>query len=126
MGDHLIGRVDDIPSGRGLIVEVASRRIGVFRIGEEIFALQAVCPHQGGPVGAGGVFPKVCGEVVDGRLREWLDHEQAVVACPWHGWEFDIRTGTCVGDPQRSLRRFQVEVRDGGVHVLLPDSGAKV
>jgi nitrite reductase/ring-hydroxylating ferredoxin subunit len=117
VGEHRVARVDELDGERGLVVEVQGRRIGVFRVGEEIFALQAVCPHQGGPVGAGGIFPRVCGEVVDGRLREWHDHENAVVACPWHGWEFDIRTGTCVGDPSRKLRCYAVDVRGGEVYV---------
>jgi nitrite reductase/ring-hydroxylating ferredoxin subunit len=117
VGEHLVARVDDLDAERGLLVDVQGRRVGVFKLGDEVFALQAVCPHQGGPIGAGGVFPRACGEVVDGRLREWNDHENAVVACPWHGWEFDIRTGACVGDPERKLRRYVTEVREGSVYV---------
>jgi nitrite reductase (NADH) small subunit len=121
VGDHLAGRLDEIPEDHGLIVEVERRRIGLFRRGDEVFALSAVCPHQAGPVGRGGVFPLTRGEVVDGRLREWFDTETLVVACPWHGWEFDIRSGACVGDPGRALRRFEVEVRNGDVYIVLPD-----
>lgn len=121
MGDHLVARLDDVRTSRGLVVDVEGHRVGVFWVRDEVFALQAVCPHQGGPVGAGGVFPRVCGEVVDGRLREWLDHENVVVACPWHGWEFDLRSGVCIGDPKRGLRRYEVELRDGAVYIRLPD-----
>jgi nitrite reductase (NADH) small subunit len=121
VGDHLAGRLDDIPEDRGLVVEVERRRIGLFRHADEVFALSAVCPHQAGPVGSGGVFPLTRAEVIDGRLREWFDMETLVVACPWHGWEFNIRSGACVGDPGRSLRRFEAVVRDGDVYIVLPD-----
>ncbi|HEX3615137.1 MAG TPA: Rieske (2Fe-2S) protein [Solirubrobacteraceae bacterium] len=123
MGEHLVGRLDDIPEEHGLIVEISRRQVGLFRRAEEVFALQAVCPHQAGPVGRGGVFPLGRAEVRDGRLREWLDPESLVVACPWHGWEFDLRTGTCVGDPCRALRRYESRVKDGEVFVTL-DGGA--
>jgi nitrite reductase (NADH) small subunit len=121
VGDHLVARLDDLAADRGFVVEIGGRRIGLFRIGDDVFGLHGVCPHQGGPVGSGGIFPNVCGTVENERLREWHDGENAVVACPWHGWEFDIRTGRCLGDPTRGLLTYEVDVRGGDVFVVLPD-----
>ena len=45
------------------------------------------------------------------------DEERCVLVCPWHGWEFDLRTGLSVTDPRRRLRRFQVEEREGALYV---------
>ncbi len=121
MGEHRVARLADLPGDRGLVVEVAGRRIGLFRIGDgEVHAYLNVCPHQGGPVGSGGLFPAVRGVVRDRRLREYHDPGTTVIACPWHGWEFDLRTGRCLADPARGLRPYVATVRDGEVFVELP------
>ena len=120
MGDHLVARVEDIPRDRGVLVEVAGRKIGLFCVGDEVYALHGVCPHQGGPVATGGLFPRLCGRVENERLKEWNDYDNMVVACPWHGWEFDLRTGVCLADPARGLISYDVKVEDGNVVVKLP------
>jgi nitrite reductase/ring-hydroxylating ferredoxin subunit len=121
VGEHRAAHIDEIPLDRGLVVEVHGRRIGIFRLGEEVFAYLNVCPHQGGPVGTGGLFPAVRAEVRDRRLREYHDCATTVIACPWHGWEFDVRTGACLSDGSRRLRAFPAIVRDGEVIVALPE-----
>jgi nitrite reductase (NADH) small subunit len=119
VGEHRVAAVDDLPADRGLVVDVQGRRIGVFRVGEEVFAVQAVCPHQAGPVGQGGIFPRLCAKVENERLVEWLDHTRPTVACPWHGWEFDLRSGACLADPKRGLVRYEAVARDGDVFVTV-------
>jgi nitrite reductase (NADH) small subunit len=99
VGAHRVAHIDEIPLDRGLVVEVEGRQVGVFRVAGQVYAYLNVCPHQGGPVGTGGLFPAIRGEVRERRLREYLDAETTVVACPWHGWEFDARTGRCLADP---------------------------
>jgi nitrite reductase (NADH) small subunit len=121
VGEHRAGRIDDIPDDRGLIVELDGRNVGLFRLGEEVHAILNVCPHQGGPVGSGGLFPSTRARVQDRRIVEYLDHETMVVCCPWHGWEFNVRTGVCTADPSRRVVRYEVEVRDSEVIVIMPD-----
>jgi nitrite reductase (NADH) small subunit len=120
VGEHLVGRFDDIPLDKGLIVQVEGRDIGLFRVGDEVHAILNVCPHQGGPVGTGGVFPTLEAEVVNQRLCERLNPDRPMVSCPWHGWEFDLRTGISNADPTKRVVRFETVVRDGEVSVLLP------
>lgn len=121
MGEHWVARIDELPDDRGHVVDVDGRAVGLFRVGDEVHALLNTCPHQGGPVGTGGVFPSVCAEIRDGRLHERLDHDDLVVSCPWHGWEFDLRTGVCKADRSRRVVRFDTVVRDGRVAVVVPD-----
>jgi nitrite reductase (NADH) small subunit len=118
VGEHRVAHIDDLPRDRGLVVEVDGRQVGLFRVGDDdARAYLNVCPHQGGPVGTGGMFPAIRGEVRGRRLREFHDPHTTVVACPWHGWEFDASTGTCLADPARRLLAFPVEVRNGEVIV---------
>lgn len=121
MGEHRVARFDDLPLDRGHVVSVEGREIGLFRVGDEVHAILNVCPHQGGPVGTGGIFPSVCAEIVNRRLKERLDHDRMVVTCPWHGWEFDLRTGINTADSARRVRRFETTLVDGEVFVALPD-----
>ena len=75
----------------------------------EYFAMENRCPHQGGPLGEGSI------EVGnDGQC--WL-------RCPWHGWDFDPKTGRPPGGHQDSGQQlFPVEVRDDGIYVgIEPD-----
>jgi nitrite reductase/ring-hydroxylating ferredoxin subunit len=57
-----------------LEVAAAGRIIALFNVGGTFLALDGVCPHQGGPLGKG---------TLSGHI----------VTCPWHGWQFDVRTG---------------------------------
>jgi len=125
VGEHRVAHLDDLPLDRGLVVEVSGFWLGLFRVGDaEVRAYLNLCPHQGGPVGSGGLFPAVRAEVRDRRLCEYHDPETMVVACPWHGWEFDARTGTSLADPARRLRGFPATVDAGEVIVVLPDDSS--
>jgi len=107
----VVGTVDEIPPGERKIVEVGGRSIGVFNVGGEFFALLNRCPHQGGPLCVGNTLGFLrsagVGEFVYSRPGE-------VVRCPWHGWEYDLRTGQSWFDPRRVLvRRYEVTVEPG-------------
>jgi len=69
-----LARVADCPPGTSLELVAAGRMVALYQVDGEFHALDGVCPHQGGPLGKG-------------RL------EGATVTCPWHGWQFDVRTG---------------------------------
>ena len=108
MAKHVIGTVDEIPPGTHKIVEVAGRSIGVYNINGDYFALRNTCPHQGGPLCEGRVtgfiMARVPGEYSYTRRGE-------IVRCPWHGWEFDIKTGQSWFDPvQTRVRAYPVSV----------------
>ena len=91
-----LANLDDIPEDRGLRVDVDEKAIALFRVGEEVHAIDAICPHVGGPLDAGYI-------------------EGEVVACPFHLWEFDVTTGKCLNTGE-TIERFDVVVRDGAVY----------
>ena len=100
MPKWVVGTVDEIPPGERKIVDVGGRTIGVFNVGGEFFALLNRCPHQGGPLCTGNTLGFLrsagVGEFIYSRAGE-------VVRCPWHGWEYDLRTGQSWFDPARVM-----------------------
>ena len=97
-----VGHATDFPEGAGRMVVVGSRHVAVFRLGDELHALDNMCLHRGGPLCDGDV-------------------QGGVVTCPWHGWSFDIRSGTMVQDPRTGVSRHDVRVENGEVSVRLTD-----
>ncbi|HEV8051992.1 MAG TPA: Rieske (2Fe-2S) protein [Parachlamydiaceae bacterium] len=88
-----LANVDDIPVGKAIIVTIADgMEIALFNVEGKIFALENVCPHMGGPLG-------------EGELKG------DVVTCPWHDWQFDVKTGICINMPGDDSRSLPIEVR---------------
>jgi nitrite reductase (NADH) small subunit len=80
---------------------VAGKIIAVYRVGDDYFAMDGICPHAGGPLGAGSL---------DG----------CVVTCPWHGWQFDVTTGAhCLSDRIRQTT-YPVRIEGDDICVELP------
>ena len=98
------------PGGRKL-VEVRGRKIVIFNLQGEFFAMSDRCPHQGGPLSKG----KLTGLVSSSAPGEYCYSRRGeVIRCPWHSWEYDIRTGKSRCDPGRvQVRRFEVSVETG-------------
>lgn len=108
MAKHVVAAVDEIPSGGRKIVDVAGRSVGIFNLDGEFFALRNSCPHQGGPLCRGALSGFVS-SAGPGDYR--YDRPGEILRCPWHGWEFDVRTGQSWVDPQRvRVRRYDVSV----------------
>lgn len=90
--------------------------MGVFNVNGEYVAVLNICPHELAPVCRG----RVGGTTLDSAPGDYLwGREGEIVACPWHGWEFDLLTGEMLADPRIRLRRYPVEVRDGTIFVTL-------
>lgn len=107
----VVGRVDEFEEGQHVVVDVNGRSIGVFRYEGEFYALLNRCPHQGGPLCVGAFGPTIEADGVGGMR---LDADRAMVSCPWHGWEFDIRDGQSYCDPGRfRVKAFPVSVEGG-------------
>jgi nitrite reductase/ring-hydroxylating ferredoxin subunit len=100
MPRHIVAKVSEIPQGGRKRVMIGNRPITVFHVGDEYFAIYDLCPHEGGSLCAG----KLTGLVQsDGPGHYRLERKGEIVRCPWHGWEFDLRTGQSYCDP-RGLR----------------------
>lgn len=120
MGKHVVAEVSEIPVGGRKTVEVAGRSIGVFNVAGEFFALRNSCPHQGGPLCTGTISGFVS-SIGPGDYQ--LSRQGEMLRCPWHGWEFDIRTGQSWFDPRKvRVRRYEVHVESGeSVSTLDPE-----
>ena len=115
---YVVGTVDEIPPGGRKLIEVEGRSIGVFNLDGEYFALRNRCPHQGGQLCKG----RLAGVLVSPLPGEFeLTRPGEILRCPWHGWEFDIRTGQSWFDPRGvRVRRYDVSVEPGAA--LAPDA----
>jgi nitrite reductase (NADH) small subunit len=69
-----VAAVGDCPPGNGIEVVAGEKVLALFKVDGEFHAVDGICAHQGGPLGKGKV-------------------EGDTVTCPWHGWQYDIRTG---------------------------------
>lgn len=118
MPEHIVGSLADFPPGSHKVVAAGRAQIGVFNVGGRFYALPNVCPHQAGPLCEGNVGgTTACSAGTDWRFA-WV-REGEVVACPWHGLEFDITTGRSLSSPKLRVRTYPVTVEDGQVKVTL-------
>lgn len=97
-----IARPEDIPLREGRAVTVAGTRIAVFRIPDSWVAIDAICPHRGGPLNDG----LIAGDCV---------------ICPLHGQAFDLHTGEQQGGPDRVTVHEVIE-RDGILWLRVPST----
>ncbi len=95
----------DLPPGRSAVVEVGEEEIALFNVKGEIFAIENACPHAGAALGRGD-----------------LCEESGTVACPWHGWSIDVRSGACRSDVA-TVRTFPVRIEGGEILVALEGEG---
>ena len=111
MAKHVVAKVDEIPVGERKIVEIAGRSIGVFHVQGTFYALRNRCPHQGGRLCEGQLSGFATAEV-PGKYEYTRAGE--IVRCPWHGWEFDVKTGQSWLDPEKMrVRSYEVQVEKG-------------
>lgn len=111
MPKHVIASVAELPPGARKLVTIRGRPIAVFNLAGEFFGLLNRCPHQGGPM-CEGLLTGLIEADEPGRYR--YTHAGEIIRCPWHGWEFDIRTGRSWCDPAKvGVREYKVEVAPG-------------
>ena len=113
---HVVCAATELPAGERRIVEVGRRSIGVFNIAGTFHAIANVCPHQRAPLCKGTLAKTAYADKPD----EWKwDEDSCVIRCPWHGWEFDIRSGRSVFNPHRlGVRSYEVAIESqagGGI-----------
>jgi len=98
MGFVLAAKLTDVPSGTIREVQVEGKAVALANVVGQFHAIDGGCIHRGGPLG-------------DGVL------EGAVVTCPWHGWQYDVRTGRVGQNPGAGVNCFPVEVRGNEIFV---------
>lgn len=93
----------DCPPGDSLELVSEGRIVAIYNVDGEIFALDGVCPHQGGPLGQGQL---------DG----------CIVTCPWHGWQFDVRDGQHQISATMQQPGFATKIVDGQIMIQMDET----
>lgn len=100
-----VAKLSDLPEGGRLVVELDDRIVVLLRVGDELFCLDDVCTHDGGPLSEGEVS----------------DH---TIACPRHGAKFDLRTGKALTMPATvDTAAHEVQVRGDEIYLRLCQVG---
>lgn len=114
MNKYRVSSVQEIQEAGKKIVEVKEMEIGIFLVGENYYAWRNVCPHAGAPVCEG----RVCRTTLPSLTYEYeYSHNQQVLRCPWHKWEFDLKTGRNLVDSSVKLKQYEVIVEDNSIYL---------
>lgn len=97
-----VGEQGSPEEGSVIAVTAGTRAVALSRIDGVVSAIDGTCPHQGGPLGDGTI-------------------EDGCVRCPWHGWDFDAKTGKAP-DGEDSVAVYAVEERDDGIYIEVEEA----
>lgn len=96
-----VAETRDLLPGTGKVVQADGRDIALFNVEGRFFAIDNICTHSGGPLGEGDLI----GETVE---------------CPWHGAQFNVKTGAMTGPPAPAdVQSFPVKIEGSDVFVEL-------
>jgi nitrite reductase (NADH) small subunit len=96
-----VSAIDELPSGAIKEIEAGETSYAVCNVEGKLHCVEGICPHAGGPLGQG---------TLNGNY----------IVCPWHGFEFDCRTGLNEDDEDMRVQTFAVTVQDGQILIDLP------
>ena len=99
MASVKVAKAADVPPGEGRVVQAGTRSLALFNVDGAYHAIDNECPHRGGPLGEGEL-------------------EGCLLTCPWHAWQFDVRTGESVTDDSK-VAVYACKVEGGQVLVGL-------
>jgi nitrite reductase (NADH) small subunit len=111
----VVGHKDEIPPGERKLVEYKGGQVGVFNVDGEYIAVRNYCPHHGAPICLG----LLSGTFVPSEPQK-LEYgmDDRILICPWHHWQFDLHTGTCLTDSRMRLKTYEVRVEGEELVVL--------
>lgn len=93
-----VGKVEDFPPDTPKVVKVNGKNIAMFNVSGNFFAINNICPHEGGPL-------------VKGKLKGY------VIGCPWHDLQFDVRSGFGIDGGGYCVAAYDVKVKDDEIYV---------
>ena len=95
-----VASLSELAAGCCKTVDVNGKAIALFNVNGTVYALDNTCLHQGGPLGEGEL-------------------EGETVTCPWHGWEYNVKTGAKVMNPTVKVAIYPVQVEGGDIKVAV-------
>ncbi|MBP1153612.1 MULTISPECIES: Rieske (2Fe-2S) protein [unclassified Paenibacillus] len=114
MNRFLVGMASEIPEGSKKIIQAEGRSVGIYNIEGQYYALRNTCPHQGAELCSGITASYITS---NGPGDFAYEREGELVRCPWHQWEFDIKTGCMITDPKMRTKTYDVTVERYDVSV---------
>lgn len=93
--------LDEFPVGSVQEFTAEGRIIALFHVEDEVRAIDGICAHAGGPLG-------------EGQLQG------CIVTCPWHGWQYDVKTGEMCLNSTIQQEQFSVKIEGNTIMVELP------
>jgi len=103
MGEFItIAKTSDLEPGYGKVANVMGKAIALFNVEGTFYALENTCLHRGGPIGKGTL-------------------EGDVVTCPWHQWQYNVKTGVMEFDSEKRLKTYAVKVEGEDVKIRMED-----
>ena len=120
MAEKFVGKSSEFKDGERRIVFVGEDEVGVFRNAGQFYAYSNFCLHQGGPA---------CEGLTIARVEERLDPDKTSLGlffsgdnmnfvCPWHGYEYDMKTGECVSDRKMKLKKYKTVQKGDDLYVV--------
>lgn len=97
---HEVAATDAVAEGAAMEALIAGEIVAVFRVAGLLYAIDGMCAHQGGPLASG----TVAGDCV---------------TCPWHGWQYELKTGIQTVNRQPLQRTYPIRERDGRIEVQI-------
>jgi nitrite reductase (NADH) small subunit len=102
---YTVCRVGELKDGDCGTLTVHRKTIAVFRVGDQYFAIDNMCPHMGAELSGGFV-------------------EDGIVTCPWHYWRFRLVDGAWADNPRIKIGSYPVRIVGDEIQVEVPDSPA--
>lgn len=94
-----VAKTQDLAPGQGMVVEAGGKKIALFNVDGDYYAISDTCTHHGGPLSEGELAGKE-------------------VTCPWHGAVFDVTTGEVLGPPaMENVVRYNVRVSGNNIEI---------
>lgn len=95
-----VAQTTEVGPGTGTVAEVKDQAIAVFNVEGTFYAIDNTCVHRGGPLGEGEL-------------------EGDTVTCPWHGWQYNVKTGVSLNNPSACVKVYEVTVEGTDVKIRL-------
>jgi nitrite reductase/ring-hydroxylating ferredoxin subunit len=117
----LVAKAAELGDGDRKIVRHGEIEIGVYHVQGKYYAYRSLCAHQGGPACEGLVMPKVEEVIAPDKTYHGMrfNYDELHIVCPWHGWEYDLKTGEMVADRKLHLHKYDVIEKGGDIYVVL-------
>ena|SRR3989344_5403241 len=97
---HHAAKTSDLKSGEGKVVNISGRDVALFNVDGNFYAIDNTCKHRGGPLGEGILY-------------------EDVITCPWHGWNYNVKTGKNVDDESVHVQVYKVKVESDNILISL-------